>query len=168
MATRFINNHTVKQIVICCFIFFCSCQNNQWETIKSINNVYPKQDSMERIELTGFWGEKKIVERNLSLKDYPYKKYCENRITVEIDLSNKEMNEFVTYNYKTIPSTFLSESRKASITHYAGHTKDKNKLTLIFYSEDGMSLLHYDKIPCTFIYEKDTEWKAYQELLDSK
>lgn len=168
MTTYFTLIRKMKQIAFCCLLVFCSCQNNQWETIKSVNKVYPLKDSMELVELEGFFGGKRTVERNLSLKDYPYKKYCENLISVEMNLSDSEMNGYVARNYKSIPEMLLSEARKTSVTHYAGYTMDKQKLILLFYSDDGISLLHYDKIPCIFIYKKDPEWKAYQDLFNTK
>jgi len=138
-----------------------------WQEIRKSKSVYPA-DSIVVVKHL-LLQDTQTVWINAGYNNYPYKEFCTTSIRVTFDLSQTILLEKLG-NDSLNHAAMLSEIFKQNgITHFVGQTIFQNNLIVYIYAENEMnvmSVLHDYVVPANARIETDTEWKAYEDLVE--
>ncbi|MEP7319288.1 MAG: hypothetical protein ABI921_11115 [Panacibacter sp.] len=146
-----------------------SLQSGNWETIKKTKKIYPKDTIV--IFKHSVLQDTQLIWINTSYKNYPYKKFCKNKVQVTFDLTDALVKKYLAQDSLNIAYMLLDKFKEMGVSHLAGQTINYDQLLIYLYTEDGLNpigTLSDFTINSNGYLQTDEEWTAYYNLLNEK
>jgi hypothetical protein len=138
-------------------------KEQQWETIKASNKVYPLDSILITKDSTEFTGNQ-ITWINNSYRKYLYKEFCPSYIEATFNHQDSTVSAIYNRDSLGVAKKLLAEFRKTGVAHFVAQRSNRKELKVYLYTEKGLNpimLLRNFEIPSSSLMMEEEQWDSY-------